>query len=228
VWTDSRAAHGDFIGSLDDNVEFVCRTLELPHPKEPIPAYVFRNPEGYYDFCEQHAGFSREEARETAGHGCGRYFAVYYMRPNSAVVVHELTHTLVARTYGPWGGSWLQEGFAVYVQRKFEKKDIVKTFAVHLRNGRHEPLATFVAEKALAESRTRKEEGRVSRLYDQAGAFFAFLKDGPHKDRFSQLVKVLTGGPGDPKDRVRVLEKLYEKKIHELEEEWVKWGTTQR
>ena len=72
--------------SLDDNVEFVCRTLELPHPKEPIPAYVFRNPEGYYDFCEQHAGFSREEARETAGHGCGRYFAVYYMRPNSAVV----------------------------------------------------------------------------------------------------------------------------------------------
>ena len=41
------------------------------------------------------------------------------------MVVHELTHSVVHKVFGPYGGSWFQEGFAVYVETLFEKKDPV-------------------------------------------------------------------------------------------------------
>ena len=223
--TDSRAALGRFVKTLDDHVEFVRQKLNLSKPREPLPIYVFSNPEGYYDFLERNLGYTADEARATAGVGCGRFFALYYTRPDAPVVVHELTHALVDRLLGPHGGSWLQEGFAVYVETAFERKDPVAEFAVDLRNNRFTPLEEFIATDTLAFTSTTKESGKPARLYRQAGAFFAFLKDGPVKARYPELLELFVKVNTDKRSRVKMMEKLYEKPIAELQKQWVAWGT---
>jgi len=228
VWTDSRAALGKFLRILDSHVDLVRKKLDLPAVKNPIPVYIFRNPEGYTRFCVRYAGMTRTEAEYSAGHGCGRYFTTYYTHPNSPVIVHELTHTLVHRIYGPHGGSWFQEGFAEYVESAFRKRNPVKEFAVHLRNERHKPLEAFITEKTLAFARSQKDSSNVTRMYQQAAAFFSFLKDGPHANKFAELVKRLTPAYSDPGSRRKILEKLYGMSLKALEKEWIAWSVARR
>lgn len=225
VHTDSRAALGKFLKKLDGHVDFARKVLDLKPSREPIPVYIFRNPEGYYRFCVDRVGFTEEGARATAGIGCGRYFATYYTQPDSPTIVHELTHTLVHRIHGSQGGSWLHEGFAVYVERAFMNRNVVKEFSVHLSNRKFMALKDFIAREDLVSSTSTKDAGIVSRLYQQAGAFFAFLKDGPFKERFPEMVKTLTRAYTRPASRARILEKLYGKSLAELEKAWIVWGS---
>ncbi len=225
VLTDSRAALGKFLRKLDGHVDFARKVLDLTPPRDPIPVYIFRNPEGYHKFCVDRVGFTEDHARATAGIGCGRYFATYYTQPDSPTIVHELAHTLVHRVYGAQGGSWLHEGFAVYVERAFKNRNVVKEFSVHLSNRKFMPLKEFITREDLVSSTSRKDASIVGRLYQQAGAFFAFLKDGPFKEKFPEMVKTLTRAYTRPSSRARILEKLYGKSLKDLEKTWIQWGS---
>jgi hypothetical protein len=83
----------------------------------------------------------------------------------------------------------------------------------------------FIATDTLAFTSTTKESGKPARLYRQAGAFFAFLKDGPVKARYPELLELFVKVNTDKRSRVKMMEKLYEKPIAELQKQWVAWGT---
>ncbi|MHC5036017.1 MAG: hypothetical protein ACYTHM_01760 [Planctomycetota bacterium] len=226
--TDSRAALGKFRGSLEEVHDFVVKTLGLPPMKATLPIYIFANAKGYGDFCVNWAGYTQEKAEHTAGHGCARYFATYFTQPRDPVVVHELAHSMVHRTLGPHGGSWLHEGFAVYAECAFEKKDAAEDFRVSLRNGNFTPLAEFFRIQSLAFVEAKKDSSKASRLYLQAGAFFAFLKKGPLADKFETLIKTLTGNFTEAEDRGKIIEKILGMPLDQLEKRWVTWGTGKR
>ncbi|MHC4778694.1 MAG: hypothetical protein ACYTFG_08990, partial [Planctomycetota bacterium] len=228
LWTDSRAALGKFSGSLERTYEFVRKKLGLPHMKERLPIYIFQSAKSYQDFCVDYAGYDDDDAEHTAGHGCSRYFATYFTEPNDPVVAHELVHSIVHRVLGPHGGPWLHEGFAEYVESAYSRKDIVKLFSMHLKNGSYTPLSQFIGIKTLAFVETKRDSSKPSRLYQQAGAFFAFLNEGPFKDKYEELTRTLTKNDSEPEDRKKILEKIYGMELDELEKKWVEWGTKKK
>ncbi len=226
--TDSRAALGKFQNNLEEMLEFVRTTLDLPAMKERLPVYIFQNAETYQEFCVNYAGYSAGEAEHTSGHGCSGYFATCYTEPKDPVVVHELAHSVVSRTLGTHGGSWLVEGFAVYAETRYLKLDPSAEFAAQLRTGNYTKLKEFIGIGTLAFVDSKKDETRAWNLYMQAGSFFAFLKDGPFADRFRKLLDVLLKSDFEPAEQAKIIERIYGRPLEELDEAWVEWGTRKR
>jgi hypothetical protein len=139
--------------------------------------------------------------------------------------VHELTHAIVQRGFGSSGGSWLQEGFAQYVETRYRHLDPVREFAADLRNGSYTKLEEFIRIPILAFAGSKEVGSQAHRLYAQAGAFFAFLHDGPFADRFPTLVDVFVKTGVDSNDMPQVLAKMYDRSLADLEKAWVQWGT---
>jgi hypothetical protein len=86
----------------------------------------------------------RDVAERSAGHGCSRYLAFYFTQPDDPVLIHEMTHALVHRSLGCFGGCWLQEGLAVSTERAYFKKDAGKEFRSNLRSGNYTSLIVFL------------------------------------------------------------------------------------
>lgn len=224
VLTDSKAVVGKFIQCLESHHDYVMNTLQLPPLKDKLPIYIFRSADDYRRFCVRTGVYTKEEAEDTAGHGSGRYFATYYMEPNSPVVVHELTHSLVYRSLGSDGGSWIHEGFAEYSEITFQNRDVAAEFSVNLRNREFTPLREFIAFQSLAFVDSKKDARKASKLYKQAAAFFAFLKKGPFADKFDEMAKSITSRHHGTEGEIKCLEKIYGMSLEDLEDQWVAWG----
>ncbi|MHC5081419.1 MAG: hypothetical protein ACYTHN_20640, partial [Planctomycetota bacterium] len=154
--------------------------------------------------------------------------ALVYTRPDDPVVVHELTHSLVHRTLGSYGGSWIQEGFAVYMQLLYQKKDPAKEFASRLKSANYSSLYSFLTYRTFTEARSATDSDLVSRLYDQAGSFMAFLREGPVSDRYDPLLKKFLSYPSEPGDAPKMLEKALGRSLNEIEKAWKTWSASRR
>jgi hypothetical protein len=228
VWTDSAAARKKFPKALEKTHDFVCKELGLEkmgieEMPGKLPVYIFQNSNLYFDFCVR-KGWSKAAAEATAGHAAGSYFATYYQAPGSATVTHELTHSIVHRTLGEGGGSWFQEGIAVFVEMKWQRKSAAADFAPRIRSGAYVPLAEFMRIRQLIGEDDVKGGPKTSHwLYAQAGAFFEFLLRGPYAETAPDRVKaisVLEAG-----DVVKEIEKILGRPIDQIEKDWKAWGS---
>jgi hypothetical protein len=193
--------------------------------EERLPVYIFQNSALYFDFCVRFSGFTKEEAEKTGGHGSAAYFATFYQAPEAPVVVHELTHSIYARTSGVHGGSWFQEGVAMYVENAWQKRSIAETVAPLLRSGQFVHLKEFVALKVLfMENDVKGGPKTAARLYDQAGAFYEFLVRGPAAGYAGPALKALATTPCDDAQRPTLVARLFGRSIEALEQEWLAWG----
>ena len=225
IYTDSSGARTKFPRALEKAYVFVRKALDLPEMENPLDVFIFQNSELYFDFCMRN-GWTREEAVESAGHAWSGYFATYYQAPNSPVVTHELTHSLVHRTWGNGGGSWYQEGTAVCVEERWQKRDAATLFASRLRSGETMPLAEFMRKKRLIRSDdVRGGAGTAGALYDQAGAFFEFLMRGPFAERRPSAIRELAKVDWDADTIVERVERIYGTTLLELETAWKEWGS---
>jgi len=224
IWTDSKTARKKFPKALEQTYEYVCKELGIEGMRDRLPVYIFQSSKLYHDFCVR-KGWTRDYAEQTAGHAARGYFATYYQAPKSAVVTHELTHSIFHRSVGDMGGSWLQEGVAVYVEERWQKKDPAQTFAPLLRSGKYVPLSEFITMESLAAEEDITGGARTAgALYQQAGAFFAFLLRGPFSQRSSRIV----GGLAllDPREEgyEAEIERVFGVKIEDVERAWLDWG----
>jgi len=227
VFTDSAAAQGKFPKALETAYEFSKKTLGLPEMDETLPIYIFQNPTLYVDFCVRFAHWTKEEAELTAGHGSGRYFTTYYQSPDAPVVAHELTHSLFHRTRGAMGGSWFQEGVAVYVEHEWQHQSAAEIFSANLRSGQFVPLAEFMSLPRLVDSKDQKGGARTAdRLYLQAGAFFEFLVRGPLADVARGAIPVLARTPKTDEEMPAFVAKLFGRPLEEIEKDWIAWGSS--
>ncbi|MEN8148477.1 MAG: hypothetical protein ABFS86_01570 [Planctomycetota bacterium] len=225
IWTDSAAARKKFPKALEKTHDFVCRELGMEEIPGRLPVYIFQNSNLYFDFCVR-KGWSREAAEATAGHAGRTYFATYYQAPNSATVTHELTHSIVNRTFGTGGGSWFQEGIAVHVELRWKRSSAAEGFAPRLRSGEFVPLAEFLKIDRLIGEDDVKGGPRTSHwLYAQAGAFFEFLLRGPYRETAPGRVNMISVLDTDEGDVVAEVEKILGRSIEQIEEDWIAWGS---
>ena len=227
VYSDSAAVQGGFPAALEEHYAFVMKALALKEVDEKLPVYVFQNSTLYTDFCVRFLGTTKTSAEESHGKAGARYFATYYQSSDAATVVHELTHSLFQRSSGVWGGSWFQEGVAVYVEHLFKKESAAELFAPALRAGQFVHLVDFMKMTRLAAEHDVKGGADTSaRLYLQAGAFHEFLRRGPMADKapafFAALSRARSASQDESPARVAA---LLGRSIDEIEKDWVAWGS---
>jgi hypothetical protein len=225
LFTDSSAAGRKFPRALETIHAYVLEELGLAAPPGRIPAYVFQNRRLYHDFCVRH-GFSRDHAASTAGHASAEYFSTYYQSPRAPVLVHEMTHSIFQRARGGGGGSWFQEGVAVFVENRWQKRSPALSFASRLRSGHFMPLRDFIAcEKLIAMNDQRGGARTGAAAYAQAGAFFEFLVRGPPAEEVPDAIGKLAEVRAAGANRVAAVEKILGRSVEEIERAWVKWGS---
>ncbi len=224
IWTDSKAARKKFPKALEKTYEFVCQELGIDGFEGKLPVYIFQNSDLYAAFCVR-KGWSKGAALATAGHASASYFATYYQAPDSAVVTHELTHSIFNRARGVGGGSWFQEGVAVYVEERWQKRSPAVMFAPALRSGKFVPLPQLIQTKRLIGGEDIKGgAGSAGALYSQAGAFFEFLLRGPFAKLRPEAIRSLAVLDYTRSDVVPELEKILGATIEEIEDLWIEWG----
>ncbi len=225
IYTDSAGARTKFPRALEKTYAFVLDALGLDEMKEPLDVFIFQNSNYYFDFCVR-KGWTQAQAEATAGHAWSRYFATYYQAPSSPTVTHELTHSIVHRVWGSGGGSWFQEGTAVCVEERWQKRDAATRFAPRLRAGDYVPLAEFMCERKLIHGHdVRGGAHSAHALYDQAGAFFEFLLRGPYAEMRPEAIRQLARVDWDADTIVQEVEAIYGTTLLELETAWKEWGS---
>ena len=239
VWMDTKAAAKKFPKALESAYGRVKKWLALDEMERRLPVYMFQNPNGYWDFCQRHLGWSKESAQDSAGHGSSRYFATYFQGNKTPTVTHELTHSMVSRTVGWGGGSWFQEGSAVYCEELDQGRSAARLFSPNVRGERFLPLRKFIALERLIDSKDKRGGAETSHnLYAQAGAVFEFLLRSASVREKHEIPKARDGQPyfggrlrqlaklreeGD--ELVAAVEKIYGMSVEELEKAWVAWGS---
>ncbi len=192
-----------------------------------MPVFVFITPDQYYDYYVKIADVTLEAARRSGGHAWRDYYAAPYGNPNDPTHVHEATHQIFGnRLFLNSGGSWFQEGVAVYVEKKKNEYNVV---ANAVKKGRHTPLREFVELPSLLYSsdQNRKSGGsEAGDNYRMAGLFIEFLRDSKwarkeHEGKFPEWLQIMGNTPRGDVDAIEaVFERLYGMDLDELDAEF--------
>ena len=178
-----------FRDTLEKLYDFVKKYYPYADESRPLKCYIFKSHDEYFAYSEKIRGF--RGARATAGHATAEYYATFYQSPTADVVIHEATHLIVnavCRVNG--GGSWFQEGTAVFMERHFAGLDPSAGQRSHIRYGRYYPLRQLAALPVLA------ADGRnAARNYAQAGSLMDFMVRGPHREKFKDYMDYLRKHP---------------------------------
>ncbi|MHC4893525.1 MAG: hypothetical protein ACYTFV_09200, partial [Planctomycetota bacterium] len=125
------------------NIERYYDTIKEAFPFEEVegqrlmPVFLFRTRDQYLDFLQEKIGWTREQAARSGGVASGDWYATTYDDPKDSVHIHELTHQIFKnRLLVSGGGSWLQEGVAVYVETLEYKEEQAKVVNVGKRVGK--------------------------------------------------------------------------------------------
>ncbi|MCI0343021.1 MAG: DUF1570 domain-containing protein [Planctomycetales bacterium] len=218
VYSDSKAAGEKFKLALEKIHDLVTKHFGFTPRSEPLLAFVFMKRDDYVAFMVRE-GMDPPTAKNSAGVGCAAFYATYYQAPEAAVVVHEATHQLVhALGKCGGGGSWFQEGWAVYSENWYpggpRGGSAAKAFKSNVKIGDIAPLAQFLDIPVLL------TPPKADRNYAQAGSLFHYLFEGPRKEKFAALVDALRNVHPRPGEAKAILEKVYDAPLATLETEW--------
>jgi hypothetical protein len=124
------------------------------------------------------------------------------------------------------GGSWFQEGVAVYVEHHFRHESAASSFAANLRSGQFVHLADFMKiPKLIAEHDAKGGPRTPERLYLQAGAFFEFLVRGPMSDKAPTLIATLARSRATADEAPARVAAVLGSSLEDVEKAWGAWGS---
>lgn len=192
---------------------------ELPGARL-MPVFLFKTKEQYYEFLVRNIGMAMEAARRTAGVQYLDFYATYYAAPGAPIHYHEGAHQLVQHRLGlEGGGSWFQEGMAVYFEGTiFPGEDPEKGMKGVVKSGRHMPFREFfVVRSLLGSTDTGRDSTLAHQRYQQAGATIKFLAEGPYAARFPKMLE----GVRKRHNWSRIVADVYDMEIDELEAAFV-------
>jgi len=208
-----------FRTTLEKLYRFIKKYYPYVHEDQKLKCYIFKSREEYFQYSEKIRGF--RGARGSAGHACAEYYATFYQSPTAPVVIHEATHLIVnavCRVRG--GGSWFQEGTAVFMEKHFTGQDPSVGQKSNIRYRRYHPLRTFSGIPTIA------ADGRNGgRNYAQAGSIMDFMVRGPYKKKFKAYMEYLRKNPypwGTPATEKSIRE-VYGLSLEAFDEAWMKY-----
>ena len=210
-----------FATSLEKLYGFVKKQWPFDDVDHHLKAYIFKSKEEYFGFCVKITGWSMAQARNTAGHATGAYYATYYQSPTADTVMHEATHQIIHACHKIVGvGSWFQEGVAVYIESKIGNRPPSATMRTDFRNGDFYELDDFLKIRTLLSD----PNGHGSRNYRHAGALIDFLvnsRDKRVRGKFPEFLAAarkhfLRGHEGS----TALIKQVYQMTVPELCQAW--------
>ena len=158
-----------------------------------MPIFLFRTKDQYVDFYVHMTGIDEKQAARSAGHAYRDYYATTYSSPKDPTHIHEATHQIFSARLGlHGGGSWFQEGVAVYMEGEVDNvtdKDIENFGRAAYRRDEFKPFRQFMEIPSLLQSNT---DGTASDDYTQAGTMVDFvLKSKATKDQAWEWIQAM-------------------------------------
>jgi hypothetical protein len=181
-------------------MEEIYRAFEKTYPfAEPegnplLPVFLLKDHNQYTEWSMRSTGWSREEAARSAGHASRDYFATYYTGGADATMYHEAAHQLVGnRLMLNGGGSWFQEGMAVYFEDKWKKSKRLSSVASGMiKSDRYTRFRELFDVQSLLHSEGDSKRGSIAgQRYTQSGTIIAFLAEGKLKKNFGKMLDEL-------------------------------------
>lgn len=231
-----------FTTSAANTKKFVARDMETIYEsfretfpfEEPeglplMPVYLLRDHDEYARWSMKPTGWDYETAARSAGHAGSGYYATYYTgkATTDSTVWHEAGHQLVherLRIHG--GGSWFQEGMAVYFEDTWTKSQRLKS---GMNSPAYTPFRELFEVPSLLHSAGDSSKGSIAgQRYRQAGTIIYFLAEGPWKERFGAFLEKVKnyrkGGQGRTKVARSMWDEIfmavYQKDVDGVEAEW--------
>ncbi len=206
--------------------------FEEPEGESLLPIYLLKDHGQYTTWSMRSTGWTREAAAASAGHAYRDYFATYFTGGANATMYHEAAHQLVGnRLHLNGGGSWFQEGMAVYFEDKWKNSKRLSSVAGGMiKSDRYTPFRELFEVKSLLHSGGDDTRGSIAgQRYTQSGTIIHFLAEGSLKDNFGKMLDELrqyrpaqtTGTAGKPEAMWdTIFRKAYGLNIEQVEELW--------
>jgi len=185
---------------------FTAGALGVWKAPAPIDIYLLRDRAAFLDYIGRY-----NWEIDMAGHATRSLVATHVGAP-PGTLAHELTHSLFYAEYGRGGGSWLQEGAAVFVQERWAGRSAAKRFCRKIPPRERASLRSIVRLPMLLVANSNRTE----RNYMQAGAIFEYLR-ARHADGIKPLAQLPATGD------VAAIEKVLDRSIDKFESEWKTW-----
>ncbi len=210
---------------IEEHYQRIQATFPFPEieGRRLMPVYLFRNRADYIEFYVHITGgqVSREAAAQSGGHAWRDYYATHYESPKDPTHIHELTHQIFTnRLLLPGGGSWFQEGAAVFMETGYapeEEQGVMNFGRAAAKKGEYQPFKQFMATESLLYSNQGGEDGKpgagpsAGQAYTQAGTIYWFvMKDPRTKAKAQEWVHALGALPrGDLAAIEGALQRVY-------------------
>jgi hypothetical protein len=234
----AKSARKFVVRDMEKIYESFADTFPFQEPVDAplLPVFLLKDHEQYARWSMGPTGWDYTSARVSAGHAYMDYYATYFTGSaiSSPTVWHEAAHQLVGNRLNiHGGGSWFQEGLAVYFEDKYKHSENVESLApgmigsdryTHFRE-------LFEVESLLHSSGDNKKGSIASQRYLQSGTIAFFLAEGTWKDKFGDLLAAVRDwrGMGSGETRTSdsmwdvIFRRVYGVDIDGVEEAWKKW-----
>lgn len=206
--------------SMETIYESFAKTYPFEEPGDEVlmPVFLLKDHNQYTEWSMRVTGWSREQAARSAGHASRDYFATYFTGGANAVIYHEAGHQLVAnRLYLRGGGSWFQEGMAVYFEDRWKKsKGLSSVASGMIKSDRYTPFRELFEVKSLLHTEgNSKRESKSGQRYTQSGTIIYFLAVGPLKEDFGKMLDALRSYRRSRDRETEVAETMWDKIFRE-------------
>ncbi len=223
--------------AMEEIYKAFAKTFPFEEPKSAplLPVYLLKDHGQYTEWSMRATGWNREQAKASAGHASGPYFSTYYTGGANATMYHEAGHQLVGNRLNlEGGGSWFQEGMAVYFEDKWKKsKGLSSVASGMIKSDRYTPFRELFEVKSLLHSEgDSARESKSRQRYTQSGTIIYFLAEGPLKKDFGKMLAALRSygharaGNGTSAERSMwdtIFREAYGLDVDGVEAAWKKW-----
>jgi hypothetical protein len=242
IFFGNASADGAFARKLEEYYEVIRETFPFPEVEGQrlLPIFLFRTRDQYIDFLVEKLGMDRTAAGRTGGIASGDWYATTYQHPNDSTHIHELTHQIFGnRLMLSGGGSWFQEGVAVFVETVHYKQEAngVKNVGKRVgKDGAEDAAAAgqFIRFKKLFaqasmlfsnSGATETGDSAAGQAYNLAGSVIYFvMNDKRTRDRAQEFVhKIGSVRRNDVPAIERVLGELFDTDVQGFEDMYVEF-----
>ena len=205
-----------------DALEKVYNFVKNEYRFRPIPGFlkavVFANKAQYVAYAAERLKIPVTDARHTDGVAIGDTYCTFHSPNALRLLVHEATHQIVYTRLGiTGGGSWLHEGLAVYIEKRFLGLNPSAQMRERIAEDRYYYFADFITLKNLLFD--PKGYGYLN--YEQAGSIVDFMVNGSFRQRFESYLKLVRANQNpDPQVAIKAIEKAFRADLYRFENAW--------
>jgi len=218
VLTNSPRVTKAYNNVLEAVYAFVKKEYKFKAVKGFLFVFVFDRQVEYVKYIVNKFKFKPEAARKTGGLAHGGLYYTFYNQDAKRTLVHEAAHQIVFTRMGLFnGGNWLQEGLAVYIEKKYLGRDPSAGMKKRIIDDKYYYFYDFVGIKNLLFD--PKGYGRLN--YEQAGSMVDFMLNGRYRRRFHKYLEAVKKNQAPEKAVcIAAIEKGFGVKLFRFENAW--------